>query len=62
MKCQIQFSKKNKKNISKCHLLKFYQPCEVLNNLPEQSNFNKHHRRNFHEEVRKTFMWDDSQT
>ena len=25
MKCQIQFSGKNKKNISKCHLLKFLQ-------------------------------------
>ena len=23
MKCQILFSRKNKKNISKCHLLKF---------------------------------------
>ena len=30
MECQILFSRKNKKNIPKCHLLKFYPSCKVL--------------------------------
>ena len=31
MTCQILFSRKNKKNISECRLLKFYPECKVLN-------------------------------
>ena len=31
MKCQILFSRNNKKNISKCRLLIFYPACKVLN-------------------------------
>ena len=30
MKCQILFSRKIRKNISKCCLLKFYPECKVL--------------------------------
>ena len=34
MKCQIPFSGENKKNISKCHLLKFLPSMLSINHLP----------------------------
>ena len=35
MKCQIPFSRKNKKNISKCHLLKFLPSMQSVKSLSE---------------------------